>query len=98
MQLSANHTLHLLDSLLLEEVTRFVDLDSLGEVERRLAFALARLEGTTDEQMLAWSKELIRSALHRLADGYGQASDVEALDLRHLNAICRRHDPAERHD
>jgi hypothetical protein len=45
--------------------------------------------------MLAWPRALIASALRALADRYvnGQPDDVEDLELRYSNAICRSVDP-----
>ena len=95
MQLPTNHTPHVLDSFLYEAVADCIDFESLCDVERRLVFAVGRIDGTTDEQMLAWPRALIASALRVLADRYasGQPDDAEDLEARYSNAICRSIDP-----
>ena len=95
MQMPTNHTAHVLDSILCEAVADCIDLESLRDIEQRLAFALGRIEGTTDEQMLAWPRAQIALALRVLADRYasGQWNDDGDLDVRYSNAICRSADP-----
>jgi len=95
MQLPTNHTASILDAFLYQSIADCIDFELLCHLERRLAFAIGRIDGTTDEQMLAWPRELIASALRVLADRYvnGQPDDVEDLELRYSNAICRDVDP-----
>jgi hypothetical protein len=85
-----------LAGLVYEQVRACVDFAKLAAIEERIAIELARLPGTSDEQMLELAQATITRALHEIADRRfrGEPSDEQALSIRYLNAICRAVDPA----